>query len=200
MNASNIEFMSTKDTDPKPDDEFDKRVGRNIVHFRDGMSQQDLAIKMRQRGFRWSQATIWSVEKGERPVRLSEVAALSEILDKPTDSFFLEEHAMNQVDSIAMALEKLLDAQQWLEYSLKIWLQARNPSYNPGLSNTGIRIDDFPKHTRDELIDNLQLLQYLTHEVNLTDLCKKIEQAIEDEAKGSLESPTQPIQETPTAE
>jgi hypothetical protein len=35
---------------------------------------------MRERGWKWSQATVWSVEKGERPLRLSEATDLAEVL------------------------------------------------------------------------------------------------------------------------
>src|SRR5699024_12530296 len=52
---------------------FDQRVGKNITLFRGNMSQQDLAHRMRAQGFKWSQATVWATEKGDRPVRLSEV-------------------------------------------------------------------------------------------------------------------------------
>lgn len=36
---------------------------------------------MRERGHRWSQATVWNVERGERPLRLSEANSLAEILE-----------------------------------------------------------------------------------------------------------------------
>lgn len=42
-------------------------------------SQKELADWMRQRGFKWSQATVWSIEKGERPLRLSEAEAVADI-------------------------------------------------------------------------------------------------------------------------
>lgn len=44
------------------------------------MSQKDLADAMRARGFKWSQATVWAVEKGERPLRLTEAEGLAAIL------------------------------------------------------------------------------------------------------------------------
>jgi len=40
---------------------------------------------MRSRGFKWSQATVWSIEKGERPLRLGEALAVTEILGRPLD-------------------------------------------------------------------------------------------------------------------
>jgi hypothetical protein len=41
------------------------------------MSQKELAESMRSLGFRWSQATVWSIEKGERPLRLIEADAVA---------------------------------------------------------------------------------------------------------------------------
>lgn len=43
------------------------------------MSQDALAQRMRERGFKWSQATVWSVENGDRPLRLTEAIELSDI-------------------------------------------------------------------------------------------------------------------------
>lgn len=43
------------------------------------MSQQALADKMREAGFDWAQATVWSVEKGKRPLRLAEAEAVAKI-------------------------------------------------------------------------------------------------------------------------
>lgn len=42
------------------------------------LSQQELADKMRAAGFKWSQATVWSVESGERPLRISEAIAVAQ--------------------------------------------------------------------------------------------------------------------------
>ncbi|MEW1708011.1 helix-turn-helix transcriptional regulator [Microbacterium sp. NPDC089190] len=58
----------------------DEQIGRNLAAVRGEMSQSDLAKRMRDRGFKWSQATVWSVEKGERPLRLSESEAVAELL------------------------------------------------------------------------------------------------------------------------
>jgi len=57
-----------------------------------GASQQELADLMRKRGFEWSQATVWSVEKGKRALRLNEAVALSEMLNVR----FVEVRAGNQ--------------------------------------------------------------------------------------------------------
>lgn len=59
----------------------DEQIGRNLVALRGDLSQKELADRMRKRGFKWSQATVWAIEKGERPLRLTESAALEAIFD-----------------------------------------------------------------------------------------------------------------------
>ena len=61
----------------------DKRIGCNVALFREheaGLSQKELADEMRHRGHRWAQATVWAVEKGERPLRFTEAQDLCLIL------------------------------------------------------------------------------------------------------------------------
>lgn len=58
----------------------DYEIGKRVVLFREPMSQQAVATAMRQQGHKWSQATVWSVEKGERPLRLSEAVALADVI------------------------------------------------------------------------------------------------------------------------
>lgn len=58
----------------------DKRIGAAITTLRGERSQQSVADAMRERGWKWSQATVWSVEKGERPLRLVEAEDLASVL------------------------------------------------------------------------------------------------------------------------
>lgn len=57
----------------------DELIGRNLTVLRGSMSQKELADRMRKLGFKWSQATVWSIEKGERPLRLTESEALGSV-------------------------------------------------------------------------------------------------------------------------
>ena len=70
--------------------EQDIQIGLNVgvaraSHPNHGqlMTQQALADGMRERGHKWSQATVWSVEKGERPLRLAEADSLAQMLKIP---------------------------------------------------------------------------------------------------------------------
>ncbi|WP_157156247.1 helix-turn-helix domain-containing protein [Diaminobutyricimonas sp. LJ205] len=58
----------------------DELIGKNLQNLRGDMSQKELADKMRALGWKWSQATVWSIEKGERPLRLAEADALFDVL------------------------------------------------------------------------------------------------------------------------
>ncbi|WIE76394.1 hypothetical protein [Curtobacterium sp. MCSS17_007] len=62
----------------------DAQVGRNITRFRGTRSQKDLADAMRSAGHKWSQATVWAVEKGDRPLRLLEAKDVMRILGMHT--------------------------------------------------------------------------------------------------------------------
>jgi len=58
----------------------DEQIGATLIRLRSGRSQKDVADAMRSHGFKWSQATVWAVEKGERPLRLTEAQALGVVL------------------------------------------------------------------------------------------------------------------------
>lgn len=60
--------------------ERDRTIGQNLAAYRGGRSQQWVADEMRERGHKWSQSTVWSIEKGERPVRLTEAEDLAKVL------------------------------------------------------------------------------------------------------------------------
>ena len=83
----------------------DKTIGKNLQILRGDISQEDLASKMRGYGFKWSKATVWSVEQGERPLRLTEAKAVLQCLGRR--SMF----AMNELLSISSYAyaEKLRD-------------------------------------------------------------------------------------------
>lgn len=46
----------------------------------EGLSQDELAQRMTERGFGFSQATVWKIEQGKRPVKISEMVALADAL------------------------------------------------------------------------------------------------------------------------
>lgn len=78
----------------------DEDIGRNFTRMRGAMSQKDLAEAMRKRGFRWSQATVWAVEKGERPLRLTEADAASAVFGLHPQMLLAEEDELELVERL----------------------------------------------------------------------------------------------------
>ncbi|NYF29054.1 helix-turn-helix transcriptional regulator [Microbacterium sp. JAI119] len=61
----------------------EEQIGAEVQAAREkmpGLSQKGLALVMTTRGFKWSQATVSQIEKGERPLRLSEADHLAELI------------------------------------------------------------------------------------------------------------------------
>lgn len=63
----------------------EEEIGRRVARLRGDRSQQDVADEMRARGWKWAQATVWSVESGKRPLRLSEALDLESVLGATLD-------------------------------------------------------------------------------------------------------------------
>lgn len=63
-------------------DSVDDNLAANLRLRREaaGLSQEELAERMTERGFGFSQATVWKIEQGKRPVKLSEAVALGDAL------------------------------------------------------------------------------------------------------------------------
>ena len=58
----------------------DEQIAKNFLRLRGDRSQKEIASLMQARGWKWSQATVWAIEKAERPIRLAEAVDLEEIL------------------------------------------------------------------------------------------------------------------------
>lgn len=63
-------------------DTVDEDFAANLRRRREseGLSQDELAQRMTERGFGFSQATVWKIEQGKRPVKISEMVALADAL------------------------------------------------------------------------------------------------------------------------
>jgi len=62
---------------------IDQNIAANLRTYREAgnISQEELAQRMTDRGFGFSQATIWKIENGQRPVRAAELIALADSLE-----------------------------------------------------------------------------------------------------------------------
>lgn len=87
-------------------DSEDVQIGERLQALRGPViSQAGLANAMKERGHdKWSQATVWSVEQGKRPLRLTEAAALAEILQAEVGDLLQSSEASRAMDKIRDAL------------------------------------------------------------------------------------------------
>lgn len=78
--------------------DIDRNVAANLRHFREqaGLSQDELAQRMTERGFGFTQATIWKIESGQRVVKISEVVALGDALGLLTWTYLTSEQQVGQ--------------------------------------------------------------------------------------------------------
>ncbi len=66
-------------------DDRNRQIGETVRELRGSLPQEAVAEGMRARGHvKWSQSTVWSVETGARPLRLTEAEALAEVLGHGT--------------------------------------------------------------------------------------------------------------------
>lgn len=96
----------------------DEQIGKNLAALRGDMSQKDLAELMRARGWKWSQATVWSIEKGDRPIRLAEAQEVATILNiQERDLLVSAEAAVVAVSSrsVGRAYSELIQAAERYE-------------------------------------------------------------------------------------
>jgi transcriptional regulator with XRE-family HTH domain len=61
---------------------IDANIAANVRAYREarGMTQEDLAGELADAGFPFTQATIWKIENGHRPVKAAELMALADAL------------------------------------------------------------------------------------------------------------------------
>lgn len=111
--------MAEKKT-PRP---ADVQVGKNLVRLRGVRSQAEIATEMRKKyGHAWSQATVWNIETGARPLRFVEANDLSQVLKVPVTELLRSEDAQKREDfrTFNRNVEQILDsvASQLLGVSL----------------------------------------------------------------------------------
>ncbi len=64
------------------DDDRNRQIGEAVRKVRGDLPQEALAEAMRKHGHeKWSQSTVWSVETGARPLRLTEAVDLAYVLE-----------------------------------------------------------------------------------------------------------------------
>jgi transcriptional regulator with XRE-family HTH domain len=105
----------------------DEQIGKNLARLRGEMSQKDLASAMKAKGWKWSQSTVWNIERGERPLRLAEAEDLSLVLQVYGASEFTraDEHAramswLHEVNARSEALREAIREHYQAQFQLAV--------------------------------------------------------------------------------
>ena len=103
------------------------------------MTQQAMANAMRERGWKWSQATVWSVDTGERPLRLAEAKDLAEVLGVDVTALLYD--GATAVEMLVHKADRELgDRHVALAVALDNFLQALR-TFKEGVSSAGLPAD-----------------------------------------------------------
>lgn len=95
----------------------DVAIGQAVVAQRGDRSQKVIANAMRERGHRWSQATVWSVEKGDRPLKFTEAVDLAGVLRCEVSDFLRVPAALRDEMLLRRNYEQLLWKKGKLEFA-----------------------------------------------------------------------------------
>jgi transcriptional regulator with XRE-family HTH domain len=114
-----------------PEDRYkdiDQNIAANLRAYREahGISQEELAQRMADRGFGFGQATIWKIESGQRPVRASELIALTDSLGVfPSPDLTREPDATRYKIQLKAASTRAYDAYRALKDAAAAYLHAQ---------------------------------------------------------------------------
>lgn len=100
-------------------------VGARVRALREakGWSQQEIADRMKRRGFDWMQSTVAKTEAAARPIRINEAFALARVFDESINALIYEESVRGNLehavfvaeDAVAEAESRVQDAEQALQ-------------------------------------------------------------------------------------
>ena len=108
--------------------DIDQNIAANLRTYREAgnLSQEELAQRMADLGFGFSQATIWKIERGQRPVRASELVALADALGIMLATSLTHEPEMTQHQvRLEQANRKAHRAYQTLKDAAADYLEAQ---------------------------------------------------------------------------
>lgn len=78
----------------------DGLLGMRVASLRGQRSQKAIADDMRLRGWKWSQATMWAIERGDRSVKLFEARDLAAVLGVGIQDLFRDPEVLRVEDEI----------------------------------------------------------------------------------------------------
>ncbi|WP_460889084.1 hypothetical protein [Promicromonospora xylanilytica] len=137
-------------------DERDLHVGQNLTKHRGIRSQKALADWMRKRGWKWSQATVWSIEKGDRPLKFLEAVDLADALDIRIEDLLQEPELATATRDVAARTRRTLALAERATDAL-IEFERERRDLDDAI-DTGVRLPGW-----DRLADHNQIGNALTY-------------------------------------
>lgn len=136
----------------------DKTIGERVKQSRGAMTQVEAARQMKELGHKWSQATVWAVEKGERSVKLAEARDLSMIFGCSVLDLLEDDSDSDAYVWIRSELAAAGRASDSLLESLTEWFARRERLYGTGKwlqhsENLQLLPESKRKSTSQEVID-----------------------------------------------
>lgn len=102
--------------------ENDRKIGERVARLRTekGMSQAAVAEAMRAANsdHKWSQATVWALEKGDRPLRAAEVADLSNVIGGGQSMYTHLDPSRDHLQKAIALQHEILNASRGLQDAL----------------------------------------------------------------------------------
>ncbi|MDQ1536137.1 MAG: hypothetical protein QOE58_530 [Actinomycetota bacterium] len=91
-----------------------------------GVSQEELADRMTARGFGFSQATVWKIEQGKRPVRISEAEALADAIGGLSVQTLLAKPEASRIHAnVRASMGRAYDAYEQIKAATQAYLEAQ---------------------------------------------------------------------------
>lgn len=108
-------------------DSNDVQIGERLQALRGPViSQAGLANAMKERGHdKWSQATVWSVEQGKRPLRLAEAFSLADFLQVDVNDLVRTDPDAVAFERLRLSLRDALFRSSYLKDAVRDYLQSR---------------------------------------------------------------------------
>ncbi|OBA93710.1 hypothetical protein A5668_10665 [Mycolicibacterium fortuitum] len=100
---------------------WERRFGEALRSWRQerGWSQEDIADRLRRQGFEMHQTTVAKIERGARPLRIAEAAALVEVFELPIIAILGIEATADHRSGPSDRRRELDEARKRLDYSRK---------------------------------------------------------------------------------
>lgn len=139
---------------------LDEQIGKNLTMLRGDMTQAELAGKMRSLGYKWSQATVWAIEKGERTLKLTEAIDLANIFQTLLDSFTARDHTIK----ISQLARKAFESQNQLIEAIQTHIRS--------VQELAVTAELLKEHIPDGSLPDEQVMSWLQPLSEITKLAE----------------------------